>query len=57
MALRAFQKDVIWTVMCEVLVLGGNRHRSGIGGGVQTDQFVRAQLYGLTVARSLYVGG
>jgi predicted permease len=48
MALGAFQKDVIWLVMREVLVLVGIGLVAGLGASLALTRFVQAQLYGLT---------
>jgi predicted permease len=48
MALGAFQKDVIWLVMREVLVLVAIGLVAGLGASLALTRFVQAQLYGLT---------
>ncbi len=48
MALGAFQKDVIWMVMREVLVLVAIGIVAGLGAAFVLTRFVQTQLYGLT---------
>ena len=48
MALGAFQKDVIWLVMREVLVLVAIGIVAGLGAAIALTRFVQAQLYGIT---------
>ncbi len=48
MALGAFQKDVIWMVMREVLVLVAIGIVVGLGAAIALTRFVQTQLYGLT---------
>jgi len=48
MALGAFQKDVIWMVMREVLVLVAAGIVVGLAAAFGLTRFVQAQLYGLT---------
>jgi ABC-type antimicrobial peptide transport system permease subunit len=48
MALGAFQKDVIWLVMREVLALVAIGLVAGLGASLALTRFVQAQLYGLT---------
>ncbi len=48
MALGAFQKDVIWLVMREVLLLVAIGLVAGLGASFALTRFVQAQLYGLT---------
>jgi predicted permease len=48
MALGAFQKDVIWLVMREVLVLVAIGLVAGLGASFALTRFVQAQLYGIT---------
>lgn len=48
MALGAFQKDVIWMVMREVLLLVAAGIAVGLAAAVGLTRFVQAQLYGLT---------
>ena len=51
MALGAFQKDVIWLVMREVLVLVAIGLVAGLGASLALTRFVQTQLYGLTARR------
>ena len=48
MALGAFQKDVVWLVMREVLVLVAIGIAAGLGAALALTRFVQAQLYGIT---------
>jgi ABC-type antimicrobial peptide transport system permease subunit len=48
MALGAFQKDVIWLVMREVLVLVAIGLVAGLGASLALTRFVHSQLYGVT---------
>jgi predicted permease len=48
MALGAFQGDVIWMVMREVLVLLGIGLAAGLAGGYELARLVKAQLYGVS---------
>ncbi len=48
MALGAFQKDVIWMVMREVLVLVAIGIVVGLAAAIALTRFVQTQLYGLT---------
>jgi predicted permease len=48
MALGAFQKDVIWLVMREVLTLIAIGIVAGLGASLALTRFVQAQLYGIT---------
>lgn len=48
MALGAFQKDVIWLVMREVLVLVGIGIAAGLAASVALTRFVQTQLFGIT---------
>lgn len=48
MALGAFQKDVVWMVMREVLALVAIGIVVGLGAAMGLTRFVQAQLYGLT---------
>src|SRR5579884_2504947 len=48
MALGAFQKDVIWMVMREVLLLVGIGVAAGLVAAIVLTRFVQTQLYGLT---------
>ena len=48
MALGAFQKDVIWLVMREVLTLVAIGLVAGLAASLALTRFVRAELYGIT---------
>jgi len=48
MALGAFQRDVIWMVMREVLLLVGIGIVAGLAAAAGLTRFVETQLYGLT---------
>ncbi len=48
MALGAYQKDVIWLVMREVLLLVGIGLVAGLGASLALTRLVQSQLYGLT---------
>src|SRR5581483_2319037 len=48
MALGAFQRDVIWMVMREVLVMVAIGVAAGLAGALALTKFVQAQLYGIT---------
>jgi len=48
MALGAFQGDVIWMVMREVLVLVCIGMAAGLAAALGLSKFVQAQLYGIT---------
>ncbi len=48
MALGAFQGDVIWMVMREVLVLVGVGLAAGFAGALVLAKLVQTQLYGVT---------
>ncbi len=48
MALGAFERDVVWMVMREVLILVGIGIVTGLLAAVGLTRFVQAQLYGLT---------
>lgn len=56
MALGAFQKDVIWLVMREVLVLIGIGIAAGLGASLALTRFVQAQLFGITAYDPLTLG-
>jgi ABC-type antimicrobial peptide transport system permease subunit len=48
MALGAFQGDVIWMVMREVLLLVSIGIAAGLAAAIGLSRFVQAQLYGIT---------
>jgi putative ABC transport system permease protein len=56
MALGAFQKDVIWLVMREVLLLVVTGVATGLAAAFGLTRFVQAQLYGITAHDPLTLG-